>query len=306
MRTWILAFGLTLAISAQATPRAAPDDTVLIPAGRFLMGAAAEDAARDRVIPMIAEGERPQHEVSIRAFRLARHTVTRGQFARFIAATGYAPEPGCQVWYGETRSGRQPQASWREPGFRQTDRDPVVCVNRADIDAYIAWLSKTTARAWRLPSEAEWEYAARAGGLVSKPWAERLERQCAFANGAAREYAEVLPEPAAYLKAFSDSPDVNRACADGHAFTAPVGVFRSNAFGLYDMLGNVWQWTADCRTSGYEGAPSDGSAWRASGCSGAVWRGGAWYDGPWLLRYSLAKNGRPGDRDNGVGFRLAR
>lgn len=282
------------------------DDTVRIPAGRFLMGATADDAARDHVIPFIAEGERPRHEVAVAAFRLARHAVTRGEFARFVAATGYAPEPGCQVWYGESGSGRRPAAGWRDPGFPQTDRHPVVCVNRADIDAYIAWLSRTTGRAWRLPSEAEWEYAARAGSTTSRPWGDRLARQCDFANGAAREYARRLPEPAFYLKDFPDSPDANRDCTDRHVFTAPVGAFRPSAFGLYDMLGNVWQWTADCRRSGYAGAPADGRPWREPGCAGAVWRGGAWYDGPWLLRVTLAKNGRLTDRDNGVGFRLAR
>jgi len=254
---------LVLAAALSAAPA---DDTVLVPAGRFAMGSTAEEAARDHVVSIIAEGERPRHEVTIRAFRLARHAVTRGEFARFVGATGYAPEPGCQVWYGETGSRFRPEAGWRDPGFKQTDRDPVVCVNRADIDAFIAWRSKTTGLAWRLPTEAEWEYAARAGTEGSRPWRQDLARQCAYANGADRAYAQALPEPASYLKDFPDSPDVNRACADGHVFTAPVGTFHPNAWGLYDMLGNVWQWTADCRKAGYEDAPSDGSAWRPPGC----------------------------------------
>ena len=307
MRNRILAALVAAAIGAADQTAAAPppDDMARIPAGRFVMGATPEDAARDHVIPVIAEGERPRHEVAIAAFRLARHAVTRREFARFVAATGYAPEPGCQVWYGELRSGRRPAASWRDPGFPQTDRHPVVCVNRADIDAYIAWLNRMTGRAYRLPSEAEWEYAARAGAAASRAWGDRLARQCDFANGAAREYARRLPEPAFYLKDFPDSPDANRDCTDRYVFTAPVGAFRPNAFGLYDMLGNVWQWTADCRRGGYVGAPADGRPWIEPGCVGAVWRGGAWYDGPWLLRHTLGKNGRLTDRDNGVGFRLA-
>jgi sulfatase modifying factor 1 len=277
-----------------------------IPAGRFEMGSTVEEAAHDHVIPMIAEGERPRHPVSVAAFLMGRHDVTRGEFARFVAATGYEPDPGCQVWYGAIKSGFRTGASWRDPGYAQTDRHPVVCVNRVDIDAYVAWLSKKAGRAYRLPTEAEWEYASRAGTAGSRYWRDDLARQCAFANGASRTYARALPEPAFYLKDFPQSLDTNTACADGYVFTSPVGAFRPNPFGLYDMLGNVWQWTADCRTAGHEGAPADARARLDPGCAGAVWRGGAWYDGPWLLRHSIPKNGRSASRDNGVGFRLAR
>jgi sulfatase modifying factor 1 len=275
-------------------PPALADDLARIPAGHFAMGSTQVETTALGVIPEIAAGERPRHEVSVPALSLARHDVTRGQFAAFVAATGYAPTPGCKVWYGKA-SAVKPDAGWRSPGFPQTDRDPVVCVSRTDALAYIAWRSRKDGRAYRLPSEAEWEYAARAGDTGVSPWAGDPARQCALANGAS----------ATYGKAFPEEPYVTRACADGYAFTAPVGSFRPNPFGLYDMLGNVWQWTADCRHDGYEGAPTDGSAWTGGDCSAAVRRGGAWFDGLWLLRYAIRKNGDVDRRDNGTGFRLA-
>ena len=270
------------------------DDMALIPAGRFAMGSTVREASRDKVIPQIAEAERPQHEVTLRAFLMARHDVTRGEFARFVTETGYAPAPGCHVWYG-LKSSMSATAGWRDPGFAQTDRDPVVCVSREDVDAYIAWRSRMTGIAYRLPSEAEWEYAARAATRGSRYWGDDPARQCAYANGASSTYSRTFP----------DVTDTNPACADGHVFTSPVGSFRPNPWGLYDMLGNVWQWTADCAHA-YAEAPTSGDPRATGDCGRAVRRGGAWFDGPWLLRYATRKNGDIAGRDNGTGFRLAR
>jgi len=270
------------------------DDMVVIPAGRFSMGSTTAETDSNKVPDMFAAYEHPQHEVTIMAFLLARHDVTRAEFASFVKATGYSIS-GCHVWDGFNWKDVA-SASWRNPGFPQTDRDPVVCVNYADIAAYIAWLSKKTGRSYRLPTEAEWEYAARAGTLTSRYWGKDPSLQCSFANGAARTYSQRFPK----------EPDVNRACSDGYLYTSPVGSFAPNPWGLFDMLGDVWQWTADCGNENYIGAPSNGSAWTSGDCVHHVYRGGSWFDGPWLLRAATRNFGDLNRRFNGTGFRLAR
>ena len=206
--------------------------------------------------------------------------------------TGYGAN-GCNVWDGFNWT-FQATASWRKPGFEQTDRDPVVCVSINDANAYIAWYSRTMGKSYRLPSESEWEYAARAGTTTSRYWGDDIAQQCLYADGSSLEYS----------KAFPQEPDVNRACTDGFLHTSPVGSFRQNPWGLYDMLGDVWQWTADCAHKGYVGAPTDGSAWTGT-CKYHRYRGGSWYDGPSYLRAAMRNGGLPDQGYNGVGFRLA-
>jgi formylglycine-generating enzyme len=270
-----------------------PDDMAVIPAGHFTMGSTAAETAREKAPADFAALERPRHEVTIASFLLARHDVTRGEFAAFVAQTGYSLT-GCNVWDGVAWK-KSATANWHSPGFAQTDRHPVVCVSLDDIAAYIRWYSQKTGHSYRLASEAEWEYAARAGTTTARYWGDDAARQCSYGNGSERAYSRTFPK----------EPDVERACSDGYVFTSPVGSFRPNAWGLYDMLGDVWQWTPDCLHFNYAGAPADGSAWATGHCGTHLIRGGSWYDGPWLLR-SAARNGRhPAERYNGVGFRLA-
>ena len=186
-------------------------------------------------------------------------------------------------------------ASWRNPGFAQTDRDPVVCVNRRDVDAFVRWYSAKEGRTFRLPTEAEWEYAARAGTTQSRYWGDGLVVQCEYSNGSSMTYGSK----------FTQEPDIDHRCADGYVYTSPVGSFRPNPWGLYDMLGDAWQWTADCGHKNYVGAPTDGSAWLTGKCRSRPYRGGSWYDGPWLLRAAMRNFGYINERYNGVGFRLA-
>jgi formylglycine-generating enzyme required for sulfatase activity len=190
--------------------------------------------------------------------------------------------------------------SWRDPGFPQTDRDPVVNVSATDATAYAAWLSRKTGKAYRLPSEAEWEYAARAGATTARFWGDDRDRTaaCGYANVA----DETLREN------FFAQPDRDRffACDDSYAATSPVGKFHRNGFGLYDMLGNVWQWTADCYSNGYSGAPSDGSAWTTGDCDRRVLRGGSWAAIPRFLRAGTRSRIGTDKRGNDAGFRLAR
>jgi formylglycine-generating enzyme required for sulfatase activity len=267
-----------------------------IPGGSFQMGDVAGGGDAD---------ERPVHTVVLRPFRMGRHEVTRGQFQRFVVATGYRTDAerdvqtaGCYIVDIETnRWEYRAGASWRNAGLEQTDDHPVVCVSLNDAHAYIGWLNKQTGAKFRLPTEAEWEYAARAGGAVQYPWGMDVNEGCAFMNG-----ADQTPWPAGIAHKWTDKAE----CEDGAFGTSPVGRYRPNIWGLYDVTGNVWEWTADCLQESYDGAPADGTA-RASGdCTRHVIRGGAWCSGPKHLRVSSRNWDVVTGRGVGRGFRLAR
>ena len=162
-------------------------------------------------------------------FALGRYEVTRDEYAAFAVATGH---DGAPCWAAVTGDGTRESdaASWRSPGFPQTDEHPAVCVSWDDARAYVRWLSSETGWSYRLPSEAEWEYAARAGTGTAWYWGAGTSEQCANANGAdaaARQRFERWSGAA--------------ACNDRRVFTAPVGTFGANGFGLFDMLGNVFE-----------------------------------------------------------------
>jgi formylglycine-generating enzyme required for sulfatase activity len=273
-------------------------EMVVVPVGRFLMGSSAEEEARDLeyVVPRgeikgakwYLPSQRPQHEVSFsRAFAVGKYPVTRGEFATFVHATGYSVENGCTVWIDHTFPPR-PEAGWQSPGFPQTDRDPVVCVNRQDIKAYVAWLNgKLHGRApseggspYRLPSEAEWEYAARGGTRTVRWWGDPIGADNANCDGCGSPWDKKQ--------------------------TAPAGSFRANPFGLADMLGNVWESIEDCWNETYVGAPEDGQAWTTGMCDSRVIRGGAWMSHPWILNSAQRGSAPLTERSNYTGFRVAK
>ena len=161
---------------------------------------------------------------------------------------------------------------------------PAINVSWEDAQAYVAWLSRETGEEYRLLSEAEWEYVARAGTQTARYWGESETGQCRYANG-------------------RDDPI---SCSDGHAETAPVGSFEPNAFGLYDVLGNVYEWTDDCWNASYAGAPTDGRSWASGDCARRVLRGGSWDSEPVNLRSALRELEPAGNRYYSIGFRLAR
>jgi formylglycine-generating enzyme required for sulfatase activity len=185
----------------------------------------------------------------------------------------------CRMAHGEDQ--QLPGANWHSLGFPQTGSDPVVCVSWDGAQAYVGWLSAKTGHVYRLPTEAEWEYAARAGTTTARYGSDRPAELCRYINHADLDFSEQHPR---------DS-DVNRECRDGYAFTSPVGSFTPNQFGLYDILGNVWQWTEDCWNDNYKGAPSDGSPWQSGDCGRRVVRGGAYSNIPGLVRSAV--RGRP-------------
>jgi formylglycine-generating enzyme required for sulfatase activity len=231
-------------------------------------------------------------------FALGRHEVTRAEFARFLADSGHEPLPGCRVWDGalgrfseDTRRGFADIATPAAPAAEM----PASCVSFADAQAYVQWLSAKTQSTYRLPSEAEWEYAARAGSRTLRPWGDEAEAGCDFANTydlvAAARYRLGWPEA---------------ACRDGFADLAPVGQFGANAFGLYDMIGNVREWVEDCATDSYVGRPRDGRAWEwIGGCNDRILRGGSWLTPPAESRSAFRTAAPATEHSGDTGFRVA-
>jgi formylglycine-generating enzyme required for sulfatase activity len=269
-------------------------DMVVLPAGTAEIGAGPDDIAL--IGPEAAAQEQPRHAVTIHSFALGRTAVTRAQFSAFTFETGYRVVGSCGGYDLKSRAFEHPGGlSWIDPGFVQSDRDPVVCISHDDAMAYVKWLTRKTRRPYRLPSEAEWEYAARAGTTGLRFWGD--QEACRFANVADRS---------AVAAGLEDGPETAFPCDDGRIATAPAGSYASNPFGLADMLGNVAQWLADCVHPNYDGAPADGSAWSGEGGCRRILRGGAWMSGPPAIRAARRSSDPPDARGTGLGFRVAR
>jgi formylglycine-generating enzyme required for sulfatase activity len=243
--------------------------------------------------------EGPVRQVSVPAFGLARTETTHGQYAAFVAATGHqSATKGCRrINSSGTAVIDVAEASWRDPGDGRPVRAdaPVTCVSWRDAIAYAAWLTQKTGKPYRLPSEAEWEYAARAGANSDFPWGDNVADGCRYANlGTARP--PVAGEAAA------------ASCEGRPPGVMPVAKLRPNAFGVYDMIGNVWEWTADCYVAPYPAdAPTDGRAYQPAGaCERRSVRGGSWITQ--ASRQRPAWRGRdPETLTNWIfGFRVAR
>ncbi len=269
--------------------RDCPDcpDMVVIPAGNFTMGSSAAEkswAASHGASAESVSDEAPQHHVTLKSFALGKYDVTRAEYAAFVRETGYPPGDGCGK--DSFKWNKQPDLNWQNPGFAQTDRDPVVCVSWNDARAYVSWLNtklggSTSSKGdgpYRLPTEAEWEYAARAGATTRFWWGDD-------------------DKDAADHAWFKNN-------FDGHSHA--VGLKPANAFGLYDIVGDVWQWTEDCYADSYAKAPPDGTASESSSGCMRVDRGSCWLYPAWLLR-SATRERNPADfRDVIMGFRVAR
>ena len=266
--------------------RDCPDCPALtvLPAGRFEQGSAASAAGTGSF-------EKPLHAVAI-AYPLAMSTnaVTVDQFRDFVTATGRNMQ-GCDIYDGDWR--HRPDNGWDNPGFAQSGSHPVTCASWNDAKAYAAWLTAKTGHRYRLPSASEWEYAARAGDAAVQPWPD-ASTACAGANVADQSAVRRYPGWAVF------------ACDDGYVFTAPVGTFRPNTFGLNDMLGNVFQWTEDCWNPDYAGAPVDGSARADGDCSERELRGGSWFSNPAYVRANYRNHFGADYRTSTVGIRLVR
>lgn len=258
---------------------AACPQMVIVPAGSFAMGSKREELY-----------EAPRHQVTIASpLAVGVHEVTVAEFGRFVDATGHATGHSC--W---SRENHEPESrigrGWRNPGFPQEASHPVVCVNWHDAQRYATWLSELTGERYRLPSESEWEYVARAG--MPRPWRHETH-QCAYANGSDASANQLVPWEAAQ-------------CDDGYAHTAPVGSFPANAWGLHDALGNASEWTQDCWNESYAGAPTDGRAWERGECARRVLRGGAYSFVQTKLRFAHRDATNSGNRGDIYGFRVVR
>ena len=254
---------------------------IVVPAGRFLMGSPSTEAGRFE--------EEPQHEVSIPEFAVSRAPLTRAEYERFVRATD-RPEPDrCASMSDEGKWVRTAGLSWKNPGFEQTADHPVVCVSWDDATDYARWLSDRSGHVYRLVTEAEFEYVARAGSETAFPWGPSASDICAHANSF----------DATARRGHPDWPAAN--CDDGYAMTSPVEAFPANAFGLHDATGNVFQWTADCFVEGgYSAAPVSGE------CAQRVIRGGSWLNGWRGLRAAMRDRDPPQGRYTNIGIRVAR
>jgi len=260
-------------------------EMVVVGKGTFAQGATGQTADKD---------ELPRHKVSIGYdFAVGRLETTIAQFREFVNASGYTF--GGDASCGKRRPGG-PERSWKDPGFTQRDDEPVVCVNWFDATAYATWLSKVTGKHYRLLTESEWEYAARAGSEALTPWADDPSKVCQYANVGDESYVARTGSKLAAAK-----------CDDQSAFTAAGSPeLRKNAFGLHDMLGNAAEWTADCATDDYASAPNDGHVVDSPTCQARVFRGGAFNYPPAEVRFSRRETLPPGERKAFIGLRVAR
>jgi formylglycine-generating enzyme required for sulfatase activity len=289
---------LSLTACSAGRPRAAAEfqdcatcpPMVVIPAGKFQMGFNGGEEGRP---------EGPVHEVTIaRSFAIGNFEVTQEQFAEFIRDTGYAMHGGCQVWQGEWKN--PPDADWTNPGYGRVpfNDEPVACISWRDAQAYVDWLKRRTGKKYRLPTEAEWEYVARGGTTTEYFWGNGdIPEAC--------QYANVYDDSGAKASAFNWVPF---SCDDGFGQAAPVGSFKPNAFGVYDIIGNLWEWTADCYQAPYPTQPVDGSAVQAAAgaCEKRVARGGSWITRPSRQRVSFRGRDPEDALYSFFGFRVAR
>jgi len=244
-----------------------------VPEGSFLMGC---QAGWDDVLGGCKENEKPAHSVKIKKFALAKYETTVGQFKQFVNATHYQTTAerqsrGCTLQNKEGQWIVSRQHNWKNPGFQQTDNHPVVCISWEDAHAYIRWLSQTTDKSYRLPSESEWEYAARGGKATAFFWGESADRH--FAN----------------FRGIEGN--------DQWQYTSPVGAFGGNGYDLYDMAGNAWEWVEDCWRENYK-----------SECKNQqlrTRRGGGWDNYPLNIRHAYRSKDGKIARSYLYGFRVA-
>lgn len=292
---------------------------VRVPAGLFQMGGVPPVDTLAKIYPQLERkrltdltDETPAHEVRIRrAFYLGQHEVTVGQFQRFLELSGYQPESeadgtggyGYNAQYdpattarGDAFEGRDTRYSWRNPGFAQRGDHPVVNVTWNDAQALAQWLSRTEGHSYRLPTEAEWEYACRAGTQTLYPHGDDPQGLVKVANTFDQAAAPLWPRWTQQALAGND----------GHAFTAPVGSYAPNAFGLYDMLGNAWEWVSDWHDDTYYAhAPQDDPQGPSTG-NVRVRRGGSWHTWSLYARCGYRNWNTPQTRYTLVGMRLVR
>ncbi|NKB43573.1 MAG: SUMF1/EgtB/PvdO family nonheme iron enzyme [Alphaproteobacteria bacterium] len=304
MRLRTLTSGLGLAILMATSASSAADsfkdcadcpEMIAIPSGKAILGSEPWIADRKRI-------EGPIREVTIAyTLAIAKTEATRSEYRAFIEATGYqtSSEPGregCNTRTYDGVLGFVRDHTWDAPGDDQREDHPVTCTSWADAHAYASWLAETTGKPYRLLSSTEFEYATRAGTRGPWFWGTSNADACAYANVADSTFRRLYD----YQPLF--------ACDDNHERTSPVGSYQPNPWGLYDMLGNAWEWTEDCVHTDMRKVPTDGRAWREEDegdCTKHIPRGGSWMSGTDWVR-AAAQAGDPTLYHSQIlGFRVA-
>ncbi len=271
---------------------------VVIPAGSIDIGSDPGSIYR-------RPGERPRQRVTIaEPFAMAQTEVTLAQYRTFVAETGHESElpivdgkplVGCNYFDGASY-GFVRRHGWENPGIPQREDEPVVCVSWSDANAYAAWLSERTGRAYRVPSTTEFEYALKGGTDTAWFWGDDAADACTYANVADQAFARRYPERPTF------------GCNDRYIYMTGVASFEPNPFGLYDMHGNAWEWTSDCWHDDLAGAPLDGSAWLdedGGDCTARTPKGGGWISGPAWVRPAVRSRDGQHYRSFMLGFRVA-
>ena len=293
-----------LAMLVLSYPLHAATDPLLLPSmvtlkgGEFAMGSTTNP--KDDDYP----ASEPVHSVAVKSFRLAKYETTVGQFRQFVEATGYNTEGNCWKLAANEWGMEGGKAGWNDPVNAPGEYHPVMCVSWDDAHAYLQWLSKQTGRHFRLPSEAEWEYAARAGSATRYPFGDDAAGLCRYANVLDRSGKVAVAR-------LTGKERKEIACDDQAGLTTVVGMYEANAWGLHDMLGNVGELVEDCQHLTYQGAPNDGTAWSKDcalfhDAAMVIHRGGSYNSGP--IGASPTMRGHTGtDNRSSVaeGFRIA-
>jgi sulfatase modifying factor 1 len=264
-------------------------EMVELPSGEFMMGSPDDEVGRK-------QSEGPPRRVTIsKRFALGKFEVTLDQFSAFVTETGLAAGNKCQVMVqldGGKELWSRPQASFLQPGFEATGSHPVVCISGHEAQAYVAWLKRRTGKHYRLPTEAEWEFAARAGTSTSYSFGIDETELCAYAR-----FAD-LSSPFGW----------RTGCRSGAPAYGPVqvGMLKPNAWGIADMHGNAWEWVEDCWTPDVRKLPIDGSAFaQPGGCEVGVIRGGSFASSPRSVRSAHRRPNTVAKHYQTVGFRVA-
>lgn len=279
---------------------------VVIPAGSFTMGSSPEERVREGVPDTFGSHEGPQVKITFaKPFAFATTETTRGQWARFVKATNrtiptqcFTYNPADDTWAGIPGK----VANWQDTGFEQTDDHPAACISWQDATDYAAWLTKATGHKYRLASEAEWEYAARAGTTTARPWGNSVAPICNKARIMTSGTFEAINKGESWLGEL--------ICSENESYTKPVASYDANPWGIYDTLGNLWEWVADCAAPDHSKLPLDGTAQTAGNggeCDHRLTKGGAFHSRVWLARPATRGEGQAGDhRPVASGIRVVR
>jgi len=295
LKTLCLFLAVSQSTAAIAAEKWIEPPMVDIPAGQ-LNAKVTTEFSRDIATQEKALVDANYKTLDIKAFRLGKYEVTTKEFSLFIADTNYpAPQSCSQMdknWFNN-RAG-----NWSQHQHLTSEYEPVTCINWDAAQAYVEWLSKKTGKLYRLPSETEWEYAARAGTTTLYYWGDDQTQACRFANIADQETEAAIKRDYDGLESRRVTP-----CNDRTGYASVVGLYEPNAFGLYDMIGNIFEVTRDCLNTDFPGAATDGSPRLTGDCTRHMIRGGAWH---WMPFSASIRAAPPHDLVGSLeGFRIA-